>query len=59
MKKTLLILLIALLWGNRALLCAQTETRSLSWEADARCKQWTDSVLAGMNLPEKVGQLRY
>lgn len=57
MKKTLLILLIALLWGNRALLCAQTETRSLSWEADARCKQWTDSVLAGMNLPEKVGQL--
>lgn len=57
MKRTLLILLIALLWGNRALLCAQTEVRPLPWPEDTRCRQWTDSVLAGMNLPEKVGQL--
>lgn len=57
MKRTLLILLIALLWGNRALLCAQTEVRPLPWLEDPRCRQWTDSALAGMNLPEKVGQL--
>lgn len=57
MKRTLLILLIALLWGNRALLCAQPEVRPLPWPEDPRCRQWTDSVLAGMNLSEKVGQL--
>lgn len=57
MKRTLLILLIALLWGNRALLCAQPEVRPLPWPEDTRCRQWTDSVLAGMNLSEKVGQL--
>ncbi len=57
MKRILLLLLISLLWDNVSLLRAQTEAPFLPSAADARCKQWVDSVFAGLNLQEKVGQL--
>ena len=50
-------MLITLFWGNAPLLCAQTEASFLPSAADARCKQWVDSVFAGLSLQEKVGQL--
>ena len=57
MKRTLLLLLITLFWGYVPLLCAQTEASFLPSAADARCRQWVDSVFAGLSLQEKVGQL--
>lgn len=57
MKRLSLVLLLALLWGNAILLRAQTEASSLPSPVDARCKQWVDSVLAGLNLQDRVGQL--
>ena len=50
-------MLITLFWGNAPLICAQTEASFLPSAADARCKQWVDSVFAGLSLQEKVGQL--
>nr|WP_278706623.1 glycoside hydrolase family 3 N-terminal domain-containing protein [Bacteroides intestinalis] len=57
MKRPILFLLAALLWGGAGLLHAQTEAPFLPSAADARCKQWVDSVYSGLNLQEKVGQL--
>lgn len=57
MKRLSLVLLLALLWGNAVTLRAQTEASSLPSPADARCKQWVDSVLSGLNLQDKVGQI--
>lgn len=39
------------------MLHAQAEASFLPSAADARCKQWVDSVYSGLNLQEKVGQL--
>ena len=57
MKRPILFLLAALLWGGTGLLHAQAEAPFLPSVADARCKQWVDSVYSGLNLQEKVGQL--
>ena len=57
MKRTILLLLAILLWGGTSLLHAQAEAPFLPSAADARCKQWVDSVFSGLNLQEKVGQL--
>ena len=57
MKRPILFLLAALLWGGTGLLHAQAEAPFLPSAADARCKQWVDSVYSGLNLQEKVGQL--
>lgn len=57
MKRTILLLLAILLWGGTSLLHAQAEAPFLPSAADARCKQWVDSVFFGLNLQEKVGQL--
>ena len=50
-------MLAVLLWGGTSLLHAQAEAPFLPSAADARCKQWVDSVFSGLNLQEKVGQL--
>ena len=57
MKRPILLLFAALLWGGAGLLHAQAEASFLPSAADARCKQWVDSVYSGLNLQEKVGQL--
>ena len=57
MKRIILLLLAILLWGGTSLLHAQAEAPFLPSAADARCKQWVDSVFSGLNLQEKVGQL--
>lgn len=57
MKRPILLLFVALLWGGAGLLHAQAEVSFLPSAADARCKQWVDSVYSGLNLQEKVGQL--
>lgn len=57
MKRTILLVLVALLGGSQSLLRAQAEAPFLPSAADGRCKQWVDSVYAGLNLQEKVGQL--
>ena len=57
MKRPILLLFVALLWGGAGLLHAQAEASFLPSAADARCKQWVDSVYSGLNLQEKVGQL--
>ena len=57
MKRPILLLFAALLWGGTGLLHAQAEAPFLPSAADARCKQWVDSVYSGLNLQEKVGQL--
>ena len=57
MKRPILLLFAALLWGGTGLLHAQEEAPFLPSAADARCKQWVDSVYSGLNLQEKVGQL--
>lgn len=57
MKRTILLVLVALLWCNASLLHAQAEAPFLPSAADARCKQWVDSVFSGLSLQEKVGQL--
>ena len=50
MKRPILFLLAALLWGGTGLLHAQAEAPFLPSAADARCKQWVDSVYSGLNL---------
>ena len=50
MKRTILLLLAILLWGGTSLLHAQAEAPFLPSAADARCKQWVDSVYSGLNL---------
>ena len=57
MKRPILLLFAALLCGGAGLLHAQAEASFLPSAADARCKQWVDSVYSGLNLQEKVGQL--
>lgn len=54
MKRPILFLLAALLWGGTGLLHAQAEAPFLPSVADARCKQWVDSVYSGLNLQEKL-----
>lgn len=53
MKRTILLLLAILLWGGTSLLHAQAEAPFLPSAADARCKQWVDSVFSSLNLQEK------
>ena len=50
MKRPILLLFAALLWGGTGLLHAQAEAPFLPSAADARCKQWVDSVYSGLNL---------
>lgn len=57
MKRILLLSVLALLCGSTSLLHAQAEVPFLPSSADARCRQWVDSVFAGLSLQDKVGQL--
>ena len=57
MKRTILLILLALLCGNAFRLHAQAEAPFLPSVADARCKQWVDSVFSSLSLQDKVGQL--
>lgn len=57
MKRILLLFLIVLMCGNVISLHAQAEAPFLPSAADARCKQWVDSVFSRLSLQEKVGQL--
>ena len=58
MKRPILLLFAALLWGGTGLLHAQAEAPFLPSAADARCKQWVDSVYSGLNLPKWINRRR-
>lgn len=58
MKKFILLVCLAAFISGASSLRAQTmESPFLPSPADARCRQWVDSVFSGMSLNEKVGQL--
>ena len=56
-KLTLLLWVAGLFILGLSSLHAQTGGPFLPSAADNRCRQWVDSVLSGLNVHEKVGQL--
>ncbi len=56
-RLTLLLWVAGLFILGLSSLHAQTGGPFLPSAADNRCRQWVDSVLSGLNVHEKVGQL--
>lgn len=57
MKKHTIASWVAALLLGASTIQAQTSAPFLPTAADDRCKQWVDSVMAELSVPEKVGQL--